>query len=55
MLQAVGARDPRLVCDLGRIQVAQNKDAGLAALEACWKAGGTLTPQELSRISNVQP
>lgn len=55
VLQAVGARDPRLVCDLGRIQVAQNKDAGLAALEACWKAGGTLTPQELSRISNVQP
>ena len=55
VLQAAGARDPRLVCDLGRIQVAQNKDAGLTALEACWKAGGTLTPQELSRISNVQP
>lgn len=56
VLEDASSADQRLRCDLGRILIAQgNDEAGLAALEACWKAGGMITPQELGHISTVQP
>ena len=55
LLQEVAGTEQTLRCELGRIQLAQGDETGLALLEACWRAGGTLSQLELVQISAMDP